>query len=114
MYDRNVVFFGKGRDAAKIACSSREQAELLVRLVNLGLRLSLNLPTSEQACRAYLARLEDRLVQARAQFEVLAESRGGNEKARDEVVGLLLHWFVHGRARTSSDAVRDARVEALP
>ncbi|MGH7913504.1 MAG: hypothetical protein ACREPW_02485 [Candidatus Binataceae bacterium] len=97
MYDRNVVFFGKGRGATRIACASREQAELLARLVILGLHGSVSLPMGERNCRDLLGRLEVRLAQARGEFDALAESRGGNEKTRDEVADLLLHWFVHGR-----------------
>jgi hypothetical protein len=114
MYDRNVVFFGKGRDATRIACDSREQAELLDRFVTLGFRGSVSLPEGAQACREYLTRVQDRLSQARAEFEALAESRGGNDRAREEVIDLLMHWFVHGRSRTSGDAGLDTRGEALP
>jgi len=99
MYDRNVVFFGKGRDATRIACACREQAELLARVVTLGLRGSVSLPTGEQNCRDRMTNLEARLAQARVEFQALAESRGGSDKTRDEVVGLLLHWFVHGRGK---------------
>ena len=101
MYDRNVVFFGKGRGAARIQCASREQAELLSRLALLGIRGPVCLPASEQACRECLVRLEARLERAQSEFADLAESRGGNEKARAEVVELLMHWFVHGRQRAA-------------
>jgi hypothetical protein len=96
MYDRNVVFFGKGRGATRIACNSREQAELLARLASVGLRGSVSLPKSQQNCRECLDRVEARLAHARKEFEALAESRGGNEKTRGEVLDLLMHWFVHG------------------
>jgi hypothetical protein len=97
MYDRNAVFFGKGRTAERIQCDSREQAELVARLATLGLRGSLSLAVGERNCRDVLTSLNTRLEQARAEFEALAESRGGNEKMRAEVADLLMHWFVHGR-----------------
>jgi type I restriction-modification system DNA methylase subunit len=97
MYDRDVVYFGTGRNAVKIKCRSREQAELIARLVNLGLHGPLALPVGARECREHLARLDTRLEQARAEFEQLAESRGGSEKTRAEVVELLMHWLIHGR-----------------
>ncbi|MGH7916355.1 MAG: hypothetical protein ACREQE_02715 [Candidatus Binataceae bacterium] len=76
----------------------------MVPLVGLGLRGSASLPASEEACRERLSRLEQRLIKARAEFEALAESRGGNDKAREEVVELLMHWFVHGKENGISRA----------
>lgn len=96
-YDRDTVFFGKGRKAERIKCDSREQAELLVELVGLGLRGSISLPASAEDSAHGLLRLEERLAQARNAFEGLAASRGGNDKTRSEVVELAMHWFVHGR-----------------
>ncbi len=71
--------------------------ELLAKLATLGLREPVDLPVSEQACRGSLARLESRLEQARTEFEALVKSRAGNDKTRDEVTDLLMHWFIHGR-----------------
>ncbi len=106
MYDRNAVFFGKGRGATRIVCGSRDQAELLARLVTLGLRESVSLPKRQEDCRECRDRLEARLERARAEFEDLAESRGGNDKARAEIAELLMHWFVHGRERRGTGAER--------
>lgn len=101
MYERNVMFFGKGRSAAKTVCEGRGQAELLARVASLGLRGAVAIPASEQNSRDGLERLEARLTRARTEFAGLAESRGGNEKTRGEVVDLLTHWFVHGRGRAA-------------
>jgi hypothetical protein len=108
MYDRNVVFFGKGRHAVRIRCDSRAQGELLAKLAHLGLRAKVNLPDKEQACRHTLDRLEGRLKQARAEFDALAESRSGGNKTRDEVVDLLMHWFTHGRQLAAAQEVDGA------
>ncbi len=99
MYDRAVVYFGRGPKAVRVPCGSRAQAELLAKLAALGLRGSLYVPTSERACHESLARLDARLAEARAEFEALAQGRSGDEKTRDQVVELLMHWFVHGRRR---------------
>jgi predicted small lipoprotein YifL len=99
MYDRDMVYFGRGQRVARVACRSRAQAELLSRLAGLGLRGPVQLPASEEASRQSLVRLDKRLAQARATFESLAHSRSGDDKTRVQVVELLLHWFLHGRDR---------------
>jgi hypothetical protein len=112
MHDRSAVFFGKGRKAMRITCDSREQAELLLRFIELSLRGSISLPANAESCADHLHRLEERLAHARAAFESLAESRGGNDKTRAEVIELLMHWFVHGRERKgrTEEQSRDAVV----
>ena len=103
MYDRAVVYFGRGQRAARVSCQSRPQAELLSKLASLGVRGAQRLPSGEQACCDTLARLDARLAEARTEFEALSQSRSGDDKTRSQVVELLMHWFVHGRRR--GDAV---------
>jgi len=81
----------------RVKCDSRQQAELLVGLVKLGLRGFISLPASAEDCTNCSLRLNERIAQARAAFEALAERRGGNDKTRAEVVELAMHWFIHGR-----------------
>jgi hypothetical protein len=106
MYDRNTVIFGKGAKAARVQCGSREQAELLERLVRHGCRGTVKLPIEASVCSNRLRQLESRLKQARAVFSDLAESCGGNDKTRDEVVELLMHWFIQGRERKDKEKAK--------
>lgn len=113
LYDRSIVYFGRGRQAVRISCGSRAQAELLAKLVALGLRGSLRLPTSEQACHASTERLEARLNGVRTVFGALAESRSGNDTTRNEVANLLMHWFIHGRGKENKKSRGRSRTDIL-
>jgi len=108
MFDREVVFFGTGRKAGRVVCASRAQAELLGRLATLGIRRDVAVPESETACRELLAKIDAQLETGRNEFETLASSRTSNDKLRDEIVDLMMHWMVHGRPRVSSSATAAA------
>jgi hypothetical protein len=99
MYDRAVVYFGRGQRSTRVSCQSRAQAELVSRVASLGVRGLLRLPTGEQACRDTLARLDARLLAALTEFEALAQSRSGDERTRSQVTELMMHWLVQGRRR---------------
>jgi hypothetical protein len=96
MFDREVVFFGTGRKAGRIVCASRAQAELVRRLASLGVREDVAVPAGEAPCRELLATIETQLETARNEFDILASSRTSNEKLRDEIVDLMMHWMIHG------------------
>lgn len=98
-YDGAAVYFGRGRNVARINCSSRAQAEIVAKLAALGLRGLVRVPRSEAGCKAARRELEGRLDLARARFEELAQTRSSNEKTQGEIVDLMMHWFVHGRPR---------------
>lgn len=89
MYDRKAVYFGEGRNAKRLECDSRGQAEFVNRIASLGLRGSMPVPIAERACRDMLARIDDRLQKSQSVFEALVESRAGDEKTRREVTELL-------------------------
>jgi methylase of polypeptide subunit release factors len=98
MFDPNTVYFGnerlKTRDYA-----SRGQAELVTRLANLGVEGPITVPEEPDSCFKLLDALEHRVRKARERFVVTASSRvGSNEKLQEQVVELLLRWFVGGRA----------------
>jgi len=101
MFDACVVSFGKDRKI-RLKGESRAQAELIARLANLGIRGKIILPVDEEDARHLLEALETRLSEARARFEMLASSRTGTEKLHNDVVDLLMHWFVHGRSNQRS------------
>lgn len=106
MYDGTAVYFGRGREAKRIVCESRPQAELLATIASVGMKGITRLPKSEKACRDLLARLEDRLKDAHAKFNELAQSRSDDAKSQKEIVDLLMHWFIHGQepGRTEQSA----------
>lgn len=64
MFDKETVYFGKDRGAAKIVCASRAQAELVARFAELGLRGDRRLPEGENECREVLAKLDTRIADA--------------------------------------------------
>ncbi|MFZ0888184.1 MAG: N-6 DNA methylase [Candidatus Binataceae bacterium] len=109
MFDRETVFFGKGKHATRLVCASREQAELVARLATLGLRGEVPVPESATGCREMLVEIESQLATARNEFEILASSRTADEKLRNDIVGLLMQWLVHGRPDRRSQGVAPAQ-----
>jgi hypothetical protein len=97
MFDRETVYFGKDRGAAKIVCASRAQAELIARLAELGMRGDCLVPEQESDCREMLNDLGKRAAAARVEFETFASSRVSDEKAQAEIVGLMMQWFLLGK-----------------
>jgi hypothetical protein len=100
------VYFGKGRKG-HIDCQSRGQAELVVRLANLGVQGQVKLPADLGPCLKVLECVDRRIVNARARFKELAESRTGDERVRDQLLEVLEHWFVVGRQVSKPDAVAE-------
>lgn len=100
MFDNNTVYFGKERKDY-IVCKSREEAEPIKLLADLGVRGAVNLSATPGGCEELTRKLRDRIAQARARFEELAGTRTGLEDKRTEVVNLLLRWFVLGRQTTA-------------
>ncbi len=97
MFDRETVFFGKDRNAQRAVCSSRAQAELVARLAQLGFRGEIETPDAASQCGEVLSELNERLAEARDEFETIASSRVPDEKTRDETLQLLTRWFIHGK-----------------
>ena len=96
MFDPNAVYFGKA-SKTHVDCPSRGQAELIVRLANLGMSGKLKLPGDLGPCLKLLDRVNVRLDKAVARFTELAESRTGDERIRQQLVEVLERWFVLGR-----------------
>ena len=76
---------------------SREQAELVSRVANLGLSGELKLPEDPKSCISLLKLIDERLERVRIPFEELAKSRSSDDRVRDQLVEALLRWFVLGR-----------------
>jgi hypothetical protein len=104
MYDRNTVYFGRGKQATRADCDSRIQAELLAKLADLELAGPVKLPAAESGCKLMLAALEQCLCEFRAKFEALASSRSGDEKTQGQIVELLMHWLIHGRPAPANNS----------
>ncbi|MCU0913454.1 MAG: N-6 DNA methylase [Planctomycetes bacterium] len=96
MFDPDTVYFGKAR-RSHVDCPSHAQAELIVRLANLGVSGRVTLPADTDPCFKLLDRVNVRLEKALARFRELAESRTGDERVREQIVETVERWFVLGR-----------------
>lgn len=96
MFDPDAVYFGKG-GKSHVDCTSRAQAELILRLASLGTSGDVKVPADLGAYFKLLDRVNTRLDKALARFRELAESRTGDERIRQQLAELLERWFVLGR-----------------
>lgn len=96
MFDPDAVYFGKG-GKSHVDCTSRGQAELILRLADLGISGDVKIPADLGACFRLLDRVNARIDKAVARFRELAESRTGDERVRQQLMELLERWFVLGR-----------------
>ncbi len=106
MFLPNTVYFGKGRKG-HVDCQSRGQAELVVRLANLGVQGQVKLPADLGPCLKVLDRVDRRIESARARFKELAESRTGDERVQNQLMDVLQHWFVVGRGTARPGAATE-------
>ncbi len=97
MFDREIVFFGKDKNARRVVCASRAQALLVNRLAELEIRGDRSVPSAERACRKLLDELNSRVEAATVEFDTLASSRVSDSKSKAEIVALMLGWLVHGK-----------------
>ena len=102
MFLPNTVHFGKRRKG-HIDCQSRGQAELAARLANLGVVGQVRLPADLAPALKVLDRVDRRVERVRTRFKALVESRTGDERVQDQLLELLLRWFVVGRATASPE-----------
>jgi len=96
LFTPNRVYFGK-RYETHTDYGSREQAELVMRLGNLGISGQLKLPEDPKLCRKLFGLIDERLERTRALFEQLVRSRTSDDRVRGQLVGVLLRWFTLGR-----------------
>jgi len=111
MFAPDTIYFGK-KNGSRMDCASRGQAELVVRLANLGIGGEVKLPAKLDSCFKLLALVEDRLGKARARFQELAESRTGDDRIRQQLMEVLERWFVLGREGAQPSPVPEAQLEA--
>lgn len=96
MFDNETVYFGPDRKS-HVICKSREEAELIKLLSDLGVHGTVNVPASPAGSAELKQKIEDRVQTAKSRFEELAAARTSLEGKQQEVVELLLQWFVLGR-----------------
>ena len=93
-----AVGFGKTK-STYVECESEEQAKLVYRLASLGVSGNLNVPKLAVACSRLLELVNARIDTARNRFQELADSRTGDEDMRQQLLSVLIRWFVLGRER---------------
>ena len=71
-----LVYFGKARKG-HIECVSRGQAELTVRLAELGISGKVRLPAALAPCLRLLDRLNRRIERARAKIRAVVRKSNG-------------------------------------
>ncbi len=95
-FDANTVYFGK-KPAVSHVCSSRAEAELVAAIALEGLRGPVSLPSTEKECLKLGEMLRERLSEAHARFEEIADQTAGSDRLRAQVANQLHRWSVHGR-----------------
>lgn len=103
MFDTQTVYFGKAR-RQHIVCASRGQAELVVRVAELGVTGGVCMPRSNEHTMKVLDALNHRHATAAKRLRELAESRSGEGAKQDEVFELLERWFVLGKRANQTAA----------
>lgn len=101
MFDPDTVYFGKSRKS-HVDCPSHAQAEVIVRLADLGVSGRVKLPADTGPCFKLLDRLNVRMDKALGQFRELAASRTSDERVREQLIEVLQRWFILGREATKS------------
>ncbi len=92
-----TVYFGK-RKQQYVECESREQAELVARIGELGVTGPVRLPSDAEGSAALLKELNARHESARIRLRELANSRSGESAVQDQIFELLERWFVLGKS----------------
>ncbi len=101
MFDPNTVYFGKSR-SEHVDCPSQAQAELIVRIAELGVAGWTKLPAKQESCVELHRELADRIHFARTRFNELAESRTSDPRLEAQIIDQLIRWFVLGRVENKS------------
>jgi hypothetical protein len=96
MFDPDTVYFGNA-PRQPLDCQSRGQAELILRLANLGVSGNVRMPAALDPCFKLLDRINVRMAKALDRFGELAGSRTSDERRQKELMEVLERWFVLGR-----------------
>lgn len=99
--DATTVFFrqsGGGRSVS-LSLPSRNHAELVFALSQLGIHGGFRLPVAESSACELKKRLDARLAEIAGKASHLSHSRTSDERKAGDVAGLLQHWMIHGKPR---------------
>jgi hypothetical protein len=96
MFSPGGVDFAKGKKVRHETYAHPEQAALAAMLANLKIDGQIELPADEATCAEWHKAVENRISEARSRFEDLAVYRSDMERVREEIVAVLLQWFIHG------------------
>jgi hypothetical protein len=107
MFDKEIVYFGSERNAPRVVCASRPQAELVARLAAMGVRGAIRVPGTAQSCGHLMIELEERIEAAKREFATLAAERITDEKKRAEMIAILMQWRLQGRRVRDAAATRE-------
>lgn len=99
--DASTVFFRQstsGKASVKsLALPSRDHAEIIFKLSQLGLHGPLRLPKTQTTTRKLKEHHDARLSFIAEKSNHLAHSRTSDDCKADELAGLLCHWWTHGK-----------------
>jgi hypothetical protein len=97
MFNPKGVVFKGNKETHHITCANSEQAALVAALAGIGIRGSIQVPKSAEACGQCLEELGHRIKRAEERFAGLAASRTGTESLQEKTASLLVHWHLHGK-----------------
>jgi type I restriction-modification system DNA methylase subunit len=103
LFQQPTVYFGVKRNR-QIVCSSLSQAELVIRMAELGVTGATPIPMNEADAKTLLERINRRHEPTAQRLRELAVSRSGNTELQEQVFKLLERWYVVGKP--SSEAKR--------
>jgi hypothetical protein len=99
--DANTVFFKQSHTGKihvqSLALPSREHAEIIFKLTNLGFHGAIRVPNSASSARTLKQDLDAQLTAIAERATHLARSRTSDEKKATDLAGLLQQWMIHGR-----------------
>ena len=107
MFDPSTVYFGKARRKTR-DYASRGQAELVMRLAELGISGPIRLPAELEPAMRLLDAVNHRLDKAQERFQQIAANRvGGNGSLQQQVLDLLVRWYTLGRHPAGAKAATE-------
>ena len=106
MFDRDTVYFGKKRQIHTV-CPTRGTAELLFRMATLGVSGSHILPVEHQEATELLEKLNERQELAEGKFAALVASRASDPETQEQMLSVLVRWFVLGRSLGTRSGLSD-------
>ena len=96
LFELKTISFGKENKIIR-DYQSREQAELVFRLANLGISGKVKLPSDRDSCIKLLESFVKRMDKACARFKELAESRTSDDRIQTQLIEVLERWFALGK-----------------